>query len=74
MTDYSLIITKVDNGYILEGNDSTSVIEDKDFDDKGVFTGQDLLFFVRDYFGLHGSKHDKLRLSVIIEGLEEEEK
>ena len=70
--DYSLIIIKVENGYVLKGNDNTFVIENKDLDDKETFTGRDLLFFVRDYFDLRGSKHDKYRLNVVIEGLEEE--
>lgn len=71
MSDYKLTIEKVVNGYIVTHPDELEdgveveyrdVIEDRDTDDGELEAGLDLLYFVMEYFGLIGSKHDKKRL------------
>ena len=66
-----LKITKVNNGYTLEGtfgNDeepSVDVIEEDEVDE--LVSGEGLLWSVMDYFNFGGSKHDKERIRVIRE-------
>lgn len=61
---WRLIITRVDNGYVLEGNDeSRSVIQENERDELSEHI--QLLWQVQEYFGFGGSKHDKERIQVI---------
>ena len=74
MSDWKLVITRVDNGYTLRGifgeneEETTVVIEDGD-DWNAVQvvnwnSAESLLWEVMEYFGLGGSKHDKYRIRI----------
>jgi len=78
MSDYSLTITKADNGFILTHYEEVGegktikidyIIEEKN-DAEGIGyceATQKLLYDVLNYFSLGGSKHDKKRVRIIIE-------
>lgn len=70
---YEIKIRRVDNGYILEwdepygdGVDGTviqqEVIQDDDADE--LKSQEELLWRIREYFGILGSKHDTERLTI----------
>jgi len=64
-TDWSLKITRVDNGYTLTGNNNEAlpwVIEDDVKDE--LKSHESLLWETMNYFNFGGSKHDKVRLQV----------
>jgi hypothetical protein len=69
--DWSLVITRVDNGYKLEGarwntgKRSTMVIHDDEEDELASHEG--LLWHVSDYFNFQGSRHDADRIRIIRE-------
>lgn len=74
--DWSLKITKVKNGFIVEHHESTSdgyikeqlVFEESDHDDfSELIAAEDMLYYIIEHFGLYGSKHDKKRLRVTID-------
>ena len=69
----TLKITKVNNGYILEGwviledgveEERSWVLEEED-DELKVHGA--LLYFIMDYFGFAGSKHDAERIRIVRE-------
>jgi hypothetical protein len=68
-----LIIESSQNGYILTGkfndNDLISkvVIEEKDGEDSELEAMQDLLYAIKEYFGVYYSKHNEKNLVVEIE-------
>jgi len=68
---WSLTITHVDNGYLLEGLSSnmgvpmSMVIEDDEEDE--LKSHESLLWQVMEYFNFGGSKHDPVRLRIIRE-------
>jgi hypothetical protein len=69
LNDYAVEITRVGNGYICrfprdEGDPgwAAEVITDDEMDD--LLSGQELLWWVLDYFALSGSRHDKERLTI----------
>ncbi len=75
MDDYKLTIEKVTNGYIVSHPDEfddgvkvefRDVIEEPEEEWGELAAGLHLLYFVMDYFGLIGSKHDAKRLRVEI--------
>ena len=61
---WSLVITRVDNGYLLEGSDGSCIVIEEDPED-GLHEHEQLLFEVRDYFNFQGSKHDKERIQIL---------
>lgn len=79
-----LLIERVNNGFVLSGYGemfngfSRDVIRENgnemDPNDEETRLGYDLLWYIINHFGLRGSKYDKLRLTVEIEGLEEGDK
>jgi len=68
-----LVIEASQNGYILAGkfNDSDLiskiVIEEKDTNDSELIAMQDLLFAIKEYFGVYYSKHNAKNLVIEIE-------
>jgi len=68
--DWYLKITRVLNGYVLEGDSGEdfiqkTVIEDKEEDE--LSSHEKLLWEVMEYFNLGGTKHDKERIKVVRE-------
>lgn len=72
---WSLEITRGQNGYKLKYADEIEedgisnreeYIQDDDTDE--LKSGEELLWWVIEYFGFGGSKHDKERLRIIREG------
>jgi len=66
--EWSLKITRVDNGYKLTGsgdsfNPRETVIEDSETDE--LISHEQLLFEVMEYFNFGGSKHDPERIRII---------
>ena len=75
--DYSIKIIKVDNGFILESYDddeensgkpilNQTVIEDSGGEDSEIETMINLLQNIKEYFGVHYSKHNKKNLDISI--------
>ena len=68
INEWTLKISKVDNGYILEGDTEDSegythkVVEE--IDDE-LAANEKLLWAVMEYFSFMGSKHDPERLRVV---------
>lgn len=62
--DWSLQITRVDNGYYLVGIDGEKFVIEEKPDDK-LHEHEQLLFMVREYFDFQGSKHDKERIVIL---------
>ena len=69
-------ITKVDNGFIVKGDEfkedphpvNISVFQYKDGGDVGVLeAAQEMLWFIIDHFGLGGNRYDEKRLVVKFE-------
>ena len=69
MQTWALRIQKIDNGYLLVGNDMvTAVVEEFEGDKASeVQCSAELLWKVMDYFSLGGSKHDEERVRVVVE-------
>lgn len=74
MNDWKLEITKCDNGYILKGVfgnsdvESEVVIQQDEYDLNGELKAmRDMLWEVKEYFGLYYSKHNKHNLNIKIE-------
>jgi len=68
--DWTLTISKVQNGYVLQGKSDVgvpvvSVIQNDEKDE--LKSGEALLWEVIEYFNFGGSKHDKDRIRVIRE-------
>jgi len=57
-----LKITRVSNGFFLEGNDGNWLIQDTDDPLKST---EELLWDVTEYFLLGGSKHDAERIRIV---------
>jgi hypothetical protein len=76
MTDYSIKITKADNGFICEWEDEDDegnpvsfkeVFEEKEFDnDAELKCTESMLWHVKDYFGMFWSKHNKKNLKICV--------
>lgn len=64
---FSLMITKVDNGFILKGEDCHAVYEEGEGEFGEIEAGVKMLWSVIEHFGIGGSRHDAKRLRVIIE-------
>ncbi len=68
-----LTIEQTNNGYIMIGkfNDSEIktkiVIEETDEEDSELIAMQDLLWQIKEYFGIYSSKHNKKNLNIEIE-------
>ena len=72
--DWSLKITKVDNGYIAEYSDAVDedgeiighrlVFPELDTENGELEAMQNLLWFVMEHFAIYGSDHDRYRLQV----------
>jgi hypothetical protein len=61
--DWSLQITRADNGYYLAGSAGEKfVIEEKEDDE--LYEHEQLLFLVQEYFDFQGSKH-KERIQIL---------
>jgi hypothetical protein len=70
---YGLNITKVDNGYIAEdlSDHKITVFEESERDElKDI---EALLWFVLEFFGKYGSKHDPERIRIIRQRKDSEE-
>ena len=69
MNEWSLHISKVENGYLCrketDEGDEYFVIEEDEVDD--LKAHENLLWAVMDYFNFGGSKHDKERLRIVRE-------
>lgn len=72
MNNWDLIITKVNNGYVLKGQFGNSeeiteqVIEIGDTDGDELCAMQNVLFEVMDYFAVYNSKHNNKNLHIEI--------
>jgi len=70
MGDYKLEIKKVNNGFILKGRFDDSeeiderVIEESDLVDNELEVMRNLLFEVKEYFGVYYSKHNVKNLTI----------
>jgi hypothetical protein len=70
LSDYGVEITRVHNGYVCRypsSNDvreffETEVFSDDDADE--LASGEDLLNWIIDFFGIGGSRHDAARLGI----------
>ena len=68
-----LTVEQTNNGYILVGkfNDSEIktkiVIEEKDEEHSDLLAMQELLWQIKEYFGVYNSKHNKKNLMIEIE-------
>lgn len=62
---WSVTITRIDNGYVLQGNNIDYAIEDNDQDE--LRSHADLLWKIMEYFNFGGSKHDPERIRIIRE-------
>lgn len=67
-----LTIRHVTNGFILQWKDElesgrllpkSEIIQDDDYDE--IKSGEELLWFILNYFGLGGSRYDRERLWVV---------
>ena len=61
-------ITRVSNGFFLEGNDGNWLIQDTDDPLKST---EELLWDITEYFLLGGSKHDAERIRIVREKKDE---
>lgn len=61
--EWFIIIWRLDNGYLIRGNDTSFVIEDDEKD--GLKSHEKLLWEVMDYFNFGGTKHDPQRLRIV---------
>jgi hypothetical protein len=70
MTDYSIKITKADNGFICEWQEDDikheQVFEEKDSEDDDLNCVNDMLWFVKEHFGVFWSKHNKKNLKICV--------
>ena len=73
--DWNLDIIKAENGYIVEyldfGEDGETsqhqtVFEEQDNEKGELDCMVDLLYFVKEHFGIYGSKHDRYRINIDI--------
>ena len=70
--NWKLEITKVDNGYIVEGVPDggtvkmKTVIEEPSGESSELVAMQNLLLFVKEYFAVYHSKHNEMNLYVDI--------
>lgn len=64
---FILTITKVDNGFVLNGEDYHAVCEEGEGEFGEIEAGGKMLWSVIEHFGMGGSRHDAKRLRVIIE-------
>lgn len=80
--DWSMNISKAENGYIcewyeeIEDNHLTKkqyVIEELECEYCELQAMRDLLYFIKEYFGLYHSKHDKFNLYVEVKEEEQEQ-
>lgn len=58
-----LLITRADNGFILECDESMEVVEDEVIDAE---TARTLALTIWEHFGLNGHRHDDLRPYVVL--------
>lgn len=58
-----LLITRADNGFILECDESIEVVEDEVIDAE---TARTLALTIWEHFGLSGNRHDDLRPYVVL--------
>jgi hypothetical protein len=67
--DFSLHITRVENGYVVSENEDVSVYEEPSGDDitPDPDTLARVLWHVVEYFGGIGSKHDARRIQITVE-------
>ena len=78
---FQLLITKADNGFILEWQDEDGeaiidheeVFEEKSNNEQELECVEDMLLRVKDYFGYAYSKHNEKNIIIKIEGKKEEE-
>ena len=85
MSEYRISIVRGDNGYLLEYEDENEdgsprtifeVIQDGPDNQAltgALKSGEELLWWVMDYFGFGGSKHDAERIRIVRVKREEEE-
>lgn len=63
---WQLVITSVNNGYIIEPcEEPISVIQENEKDE--LKAHEELLYTVMEYFNFQGSKHDAERLKIVRE-------
>jgi len=76
MTDWQITIKKVENGYICEYpeqlDDDTEVIKMQVFEEEDKENGEleatkNMLWFVKEHFGINYSKHNKVNLDIKLE-------
>lgn len=67
MNKWSVIITKAENGYIVEYDENECTKETVFEATEKLVDIRDMLLFVKEHFGVHSSKHAKLNLIVSIE-------
>lgn len=66
---FRLTIDKVDNGYILEG-ENFHVVHEEDERDR-LLADEKMLWSIMDFFGIYGSKHDPERIRIVRERKDE---
>lgn len=70
--EWQLIIIRANNGYILKGmfgdreTASSEVIEECEVEDSELKAMKDMLYQVKEYFGIHYSKHDNFNIEIAI--------
>lgn len=69
--DFSLSITKVANGYLVIYNEDgigiKKVFEEQDTEDGELECTKNLLYYIKEHFGVYYSKHNKNNLVLNIE-------
>lgn len=73
-------IERADNGYVASWwDEGEELIKRQEvFEEENTETGEldcmvKLLYFVKDHFGFHGSKHDKYRLKIEVEARDDDD-
>jgi len=74
MNNWEMKIKKVENGYICEilgelaeGENNIKVYEEIDRENSELETMKELLYDIKEYFGIFNSKHNKFNLNIYIE-------
>ncbi len=65
--DWSCLITKVENGFIIKQlgyETNTTVIEEPEEETGELIAMEDLLWNIKDIFGCHNSKHNKHNIEI----------
>ena len=74
MINWEMKIKKVENGYICEipeelaeGENTIKLYQETDKENSELETMKELLYDIKEYFGIFNSKHKKFNLNIYIE-------